>query len=86
MAKGAKSSYDLLVKENIQLKEYIINIKQRLKQYQQQQEFLQDKEYFQRPQKRYRKSIHTQGKKQPQNKRKNKILDYLNKDAKRNKR
>ena len=58
MAKGAKSSYDLLVKENIQLKEYIINIKQRLKQYQQQQqqqEFLQDKEYFQRPHKRYKK-------------------------------
>ena len=36
--KGAKSSYDSLAKENKQLKEYIINIKQRFKQYQQQQQ------------------------------------------------
>ena len=52
--KGAKNSYDLSVKENKQLKEYIMNIKQKCKQYQQQQqqqEFLQEKEYFQRPQK-----------------------------------
>ena len=44
--KGAKNSNDSLVKENKQLKEYVINIKQRFKQYQQQQqeqEFLQEK-------------------------------------------
>ena len=43
--KGAKNSYDSLLKENKQLKEYIVNIKQRFKQYQQQQkqqDFLQD--------------------------------------------
>ena len=53
--KGAKKSYDLLVKENKQLKEYILNIKQKFEQCQQQQQqqqkFLQVKEYFQRPQK-----------------------------------
>ena len=37
---------DSLLKENKQLKEYIINIKQWFKQYQQQQEFSQDREYF----------------------------------------
>ena len=62
--KGAKASYDSLLKENKQLKEYIVNIKQRFKQYQQQQqqqqqEFLQDREYFQRPQpKRYKKVVY----------------------------
>ena len=61
--KGAKASYDSLLKENKQLKEYIVNIKQRFKQYQQQQqqqqEFLQDRKYFQRPQpKRYKKVVY----------------------------
>ena len=53
LLKGAKKSYDLLVKENKQLKEYILNIKQKFEQCQQQQQqkFLQVKEYFQRPQK-----------------------------------
>ena len=36
--KEAKSSYDSLVKENKQLKECTINIKQKWKQYQQQQQ------------------------------------------------
>ena len=109
-----KNSYDSLLKENKQLKEYIVNIKQRFKQYQQQQqqEFLQDREYFQMSQpKRYKKVVYEeetdsesetveiqyvpenepikQEKKeeheQPQNKRKNKIFDCLNKDPKRNK-
>ena len=56
--KEAKNSYDLLVKENKQLKEYILNIKHKFKQYQQQQrqqQFLQEKEYFQRPQKNIKK-------------------------------
>ena len=44
--KGAKNNYDSLLKKNTQLKEYIVNIKQRFKLYQQQQqqqEFLQDR-------------------------------------------
>ena len=48
----------MLLKENKQLKEYLVNLKQKFKQYQQQQqqEFLQEREYFQRPQpKRYKK-------------------------------
>ena len=60
--KGAKNSYDLLLKENKHLKEYIVNIKHRFKQYQQQQqqqELLQDREYFQRsPPKKYKKVVH----------------------------
>ena len=59
--KGTKNSYDSLLKENKQLREYIINIKQRFKQcqQQQQQEFLQDREYFQRPQpKKYKKIVY----------------------------
>ena len=60
--KGAKNSYDSLLKANKQLKEYIINFKQRLKQYQQQQQqqdFLQDREYFQRLQpKRHKKVVY----------------------------
>ena len=36
--KGAKDSYNSLLKENKQLKEYIVNIKQRFTQYQQQQQ------------------------------------------------
>ena len=109
--KGAKNSYDLLAKENIQLKECIINIKQKFKQYQQQQQFLQEKEYFQRLLKKCKKVVYEEEtdsepetgegqyvledefveqekkeeRKQPQNKRKNKIFDYLNKDTKRNK-
>ena len=55
--KGAKRSYDSLVKENKQLKEYIKRFKQ-YQQQQQQQEFLQDKEYSQRPQKRYKKIVY----------------------------
>ena len=50
--KSAKTSYDSLIKENKQLKEYIVNIKQRFNQYHQQQEeqnFLREKGYFQRP-------------------------------------
>ena len=56
--KGAKNSYDLLAKENIQLKECIINIKQKFKQYQQQQQFLQEKEYFQRLLKKCKKVVY----------------------------
>ena len=59
--KEQKNSYDSLLKENKQLKEYIVNIKQRFKQYQQQQqqEFLQDREYFQMSQpKRYKKVVY----------------------------
>ena len=54
--KSAKSSYDSLITENKQLKEYIVNIKQKFNQYHQQQEeqnFLREKEYFQRPPKWY---------------------------------
>ena len=53
MLKNAKTSYDSIVREDKQLKEYIANIKQRFNQYQQQQEeqnLLRKKEYFQRPQ------------------------------------
>ena len=56
--KSAKNIYYLLVKENKQLKEYILNIKHKFKQYQQQQQqqqFLRGKEYFQRPQKNIKK-------------------------------
>ena len=61
--KGAKNSYDLLLKENKLLQEYIVNIKHRFKQYQQQQqqqqELLQDREYFQRsPPKKYKKVVY----------------------------
>ena len=43
--KAAKNSYHSLLKENKQLKEYLVNLKQKFKQYQQQQqqEFLQEK-------------------------------------------
>ena len=53
--KGAKVSYDNLLKENKQLKEYILGIKQRFQKYQKQQEeqkLLQDTQYFKRPQKK----------------------------------
>ena len=52
--KNAKISFDSIVKENKQLKQYIANIKRRFNQYLQQQEeqnLLREKEYFQRPQK-----------------------------------
>ena len=52
--KNAKISFDSIVKENKQLKEYIANIKRRFNQYLEQQEeqnLLREKEYFQRPQK-----------------------------------
>ena len=35
---GAKNSYEALTKENKQLKEYIVNVKQEYKQQQQQQQ------------------------------------------------
>ena len=56
--KRTKNIYYILVKENKQLKEYILNIKDKFKQYQQQQQqqqFLRGKEYFQRPQKNIKK-------------------------------
>ena len=59
--KSAKTSYDSLIKENKQLKEYIVNIKQRFNQYHQQQEeqnFLREKGYFQRPPKWYKKAVY----------------------------
>ena len=49
------------MRENKQLKEYIANIKQRFNQYQWQKEekiFLREKEYFQRPQKKYKKVVY----------------------------
>ena len=55
--KNAKTSYHSMVKENKQLKEYIVNIKQIFYHYQQrleEQNFLREK-YFQRPQKKYKK-------------------------------
>ena len=54
MVKNEKTSYDYLVRENKQLKEYIATIKQRFNQnlrQQQEQNLLQEKEY-QKPQKR----------------------------------
>ena len=59
--RNAKTSYDSIVRENKQLKEYIANIKQRLNQYQQQQEkqnLLRQKEFFQRPLKKYKKVVY----------------------------
>ena len=55
MLKNAKTSYNSIVREDKQLKEYIANIKQRFNQYQQQQQeqnLLRKKEYFQRSQKK----------------------------------
>ena len=51
--KNAKISYDSIIKENKQSKEYIANIKRRFNQYQQEEEqnLLWEKVYFQRPQK-----------------------------------
>ena len=49
--KNAKISYDSIIKENKQLKEYIANIKRRFNQYQQEEEeqnLLWEKVYFQR--------------------------------------
>ena len=54
IVKNEKTSYDYLVRENKQLKEYIANIKQRFNQnlrQQQEQNLLQEKEY-EKPQKR----------------------------------
>ena len=51
-----KVKYDNLLKENKQLKEYILSIKQRFQKYQKQlegQKLLQDTHYFKRPQKKY---------------------------------
>ena len=111
--RNAKTSYDSIVRENKQLKEYIANIKQRLNQYQQQQEkqnLLRQKEFFQRPLKKYKKVVYKEEtesepeieiqyipgddpikqekekeQKQFPSKRKNKIFEYLNKDAKKHK-
>ena len=58
--KNAKTSYHSMVKENKQLKEYIVNIKQILYHYQQrleEQNLLREK-YFQRPQKKYKKVVY----------------------------
>ena len=52
--KNAKTSYDSIVRENKQLKEYFASIRQRFNQYQRQQEkqnLLREKEYFQTTQK-----------------------------------
>ena len=50
-------SYDSVVLENKQLKEYIVNIKKRYQQYQhlqQQEQYSGDREYFERkPQKKH---------------------------------
>ena len=54
--KGAKVKYDNLLKENKQLKEYILSRKQRFQKYQKQlegQKLLQNTHYFKRPQKKY---------------------------------
>ena len=59
--KNAKTSYNSLVRENKQLKQYIASIKQKFNQYQQQQEeqnLLREKEYFQRPLKNYEKAVY----------------------------
>ena len=103
------------MKENKQLKEYILGIKQRFQKYQKQQEeqkLLQDTQYFKRPQKKYKKVVYEEEsdsepeveesqyvpeeepieqeieqKQEPRApKRKNRVFEYLNKDAKRNKR
>ena len=61
MLKNAKTSYNSIVKENKQLKEYIASIKQRFNEYQGQQEeqyLLREKEYFQRPQEKYKKVVY----------------------------
>ena len=61
MLKNAKTSYNSIVKENKQLKEYIASIKQRFNEYQRQQEeqyLLREKEYFQRPQEKYKKVVY----------------------------
>ena len=112
--KNAKTSYHSMVKENKQLKEYIVNIKQIFCHYQQrleEQNFLREK-YFQRPQKKYKKVVYQEEtdsepeaeesqyvpenepfeqekekeQKQLPPKRKTKIFEYLNKDAKKHKR
>ena len=60
MLKNAKTSYNSIVKEN-KLKEYIASIKQRFNEYQRQQEeqyLLREKEYFQRPQEKYKKVVY----------------------------
>ena len=52
--KNAKTSYDSIVRENKQLKEYFASIRQRFNQYQRQQEkqnLLREKEYFRTTQK-----------------------------------
>ena len=113
LLKNAKTSYDSIVRENKQLKEYIANIKQRLNQYQQQQEkqnLLRQKEFFQRPLKKYKKVVYKEEtesepeieiqyipgddpikqekekeQKQFPSKRKNKIFQCSNKDAKEHK-
>ena len=48
--KNAKISFDSIVKENKQLKEYIARFNQSLRQ-EEEQNLLREKEYFQRPQK-----------------------------------
>ena len=59
---GAKKSYDSVVKENTELKEYIENIKQRYQRYQKQQRqeyFDRESEYFRQKQpKKYNKVVY----------------------------
>ena len=59
--KGAKVSYNNLLKGNKQLKGYISGIKQRSQNHQKQQEeqeTLQDTQYFRRPKKIYKKVVY----------------------------
>ena len=59
---GAKRSYDAVLKENTELKQYIENIKQRYQQYQEQQQqeyFDKEREHFRQKQpKKYKKVVY----------------------------
>ena len=59
---GAKRSYDAVLKENTELKQYIENIKQRYQQYQKQQQqeyFDKEREHFRQKQpKKYKKVVY----------------------------
>ena len=56
--KGAKVSYNNLLKENKQLKGYISGIIQNYQKQQEEQETLQDTQYFRRPKKIYKKVVY----------------------------
>ena len=111
--KNVKTSYDSIVRENKQLKEYFASIRQRFNQYQRQQEeqnFLGEKEYFRRTLKKKKVVYEEETDSEPKieesqyipedepidqekeeeqkrfpSKRKYKIFEYLNKDAKKHK-